>query len=187
MSQYGSSRNECKHCWAVFWDHEKPNKEFKRIYPKYKFCCKQGKIQLPKYKKAPEPLHTLLYPEGCEQSSAFLENIRAYNSMFPVTSMGAKVDKKITNKSVPYICRINGENYHWIGSLLPANSEQAHFIQLYFHNTSNEVQNRIKAVNQRQVNGNLNPKIVESLIQMFDEHNELVKIFTVARDKYASG
>ncbi|GKF31160.1 hypothetical protein Tco_0100958, partial [Tanacetum coccineum] len=50
----------------------------------------------------------------------FLENIRAYNQMFSMTSLGANVDESINNGRGPYVFKISGQLYHWIGSLCPA-------------------------------------------------------------------
>ena len=69
-------------------------------------------------------------------------------------------------------------------SLLPANNESPKFAQLYIYDTYNEVQNRLKAFDCDGKNVKLDSKIVEGLIKMFDESNELVKLFRMARDKF---
>nr|GEW10743.1 helitron helicase-like domain-containing protein [Tanacetum cinerariifolium] len=47
----------------------------------------------------------------------FLENIKAYNHMFSMTSLGAQIDESINNGRGPYVFKISGQLYHWIGSL----------------------------------------------------------------------
>jgi hypothetical protein len=70
---------------------------------------------------------------------------------------------------------------------MPIDGKHAHFIQRYFHDTANKVQNRIQAVNQRQLNMKIRVDITQELISMLDANNELVKVFKMARDKYTSG
>ncbi|GJZ56536.1 hypothetical protein Tco_0611729, partial [Tanacetum coccineum] len=52
--------------------------------------------------------------------SKFKEQIRVYNNMFCFTSFGAKIDHSINTGRASYTFRINSQNYHQIGSLLPA-------------------------------------------------------------------
>ena len=51
-----------------------------------------------------------------------MENIRAYNMMFAMTSFGAKVDDSINNGSGPYVFKVEGQISHWMGSLFPPKS-----------------------------------------------------------------
>jgi hypothetical protein len=69
----------------VFWEKEKIKGRSKRLYPNFKLYCKQGKVQLPIRKNPPQPLNTLLTKVMDEESKTFLENIRAYNSIFSKT------------------------------------------------------------------------------------------------------
>jgi len=50
--------------------------------------------------------------------STFLDNSRMYNSMLSFTSMGGAINHSIMDGHIPYYFRINGNNYHRIGSLL---------------------------------------------------------------------
>ncbi|XP_048432531.1 uncharacterized protein LOC103927733 [Pyrus x bretschneideri] len=104
--------------------------------------------------------------------------------MFSFTSMGAKVDHSINDGSSPYIFKISGQVCHLMGSLLPMDNESPKFAQLYVYDTYNEVQNRLKALGSQENNGRLDTKIVQELIKMFDQSNELVKLFRIARDKF---
>ena len=65
--------------------------------------------------------------------------------MFAMTSMGGKIDHRINNGRGPYIFRLNSQNHHRIGTLLPADGVNPSFAQLYFYDTDNEVPNRINA------------------------------------------
>lgn len=66
--------------------------------------------------------------------------------MFCFTSMGGKIDRSLNVGTAPPIFRINGQNFHRIGSLLPLDGEQPKFAQLYIHDTQHEIENRINSV-----------------------------------------
>ena len=67
------------------------------------------------------------------RSKSFLDNIRRYNSMFAFTSMGANVDHSVNNGRAPYCFRIQGQNYHLLGDLLPKDGDTPKFSQLYIY------------------------------------------------------
>lgn len=91
--------------------------------------------------------------------------------------MGANVDDSVNDKP--------GQNHHKIGSLMPTPGQTAKFAQLYIYDTENEVSNRIKAISKKGTSGNnLDPKIIEGLMKMFDEHNKLTEVFRMARDRF---
>jgi hypothetical protein len=47
-----------------------------------------------------------------------------YNSVLAFTSLGAKVDESVTGGPGQYSFRIQGELYHKIGSLCPAEGQR---------------------------------------------------------------
>ena len=98
--------------------------------------------------------------------------------------MGGKVDNRVNDGRSPYIFRLNGQTHHRIGTLLPNNGEDPQFAQLYFYDTENEVQHRMNVFSSGTVNKDLDPSIVDALVQMFDETNNLVKIFRMSRDRF---
>ena len=104
--------------------------------------------------------------------------------MFTMTSMGGKVDNRINDGRGPYIFKLNGQNHHRIGTLLPNDGQDPQFAQLYFYDTENEVQHRMNNFSGGQINSDLDPSIVNALVQMFDESNSLVKIFRMSRDRF---
>ncbi|PIA58337.1 hypothetical protein AQUCO_00500336v1 [Aquilegia coerulea] len=92
--------------------------------------------------------------KGGTLSAKFRENIRRYNSMFALTSMGGKFYKRVNNGKKPYIFKLYGQTYHKIGSLLPnvGNSSdppllniraRPRFVQLYIYDTEHEAQNQM--------------------------------------------
>ncbi|GJT01529.1 kinase RLK-Pelle-LRR-XI-1 family protein, partial [Tanacetum coccineum] len=108
---------------------------------------------------------------------------RAYNQMFSMTSLGANVDNSINNGKGPYVFRISGQLYHWIGSMCPDEGVAPRFLQLYIYDTANEVKNRMAHFGGEHESG-LKKEIVEGLIEFLDNHNALVQLFRTARDKY---
>jgi hypothetical protein len=111
--------------------------------------------------------------------------IRSCNAIFAMTSMSEKVDHKINDRRGPYIFKLNGQNHHRIGTLLPADGLSPNFAQLYFDDTENEVSNRINALNQSD--NSHDSSIVDALVRMLDELNLLVKNICMARDHFSGG
>ncbi|GKB53725.1 hypothetical protein Tco_0904478 [Tanacetum coccineum] len=122
----------------------------------FSLCCQQGKVLLPRFKDTPEPLKRLLdYTQP--STSTFRDLIRVYNGMFCFTSFRARIDHSINKGMGLYTFRINGQNYHRIGSLLPTAGTQP---------------------SEEGVDG----IIVGSLIRMLDANSAIAKAFRIARD-----
>ncbi|XP_072064478.1 uncharacterized protein [Arachis hypogaea] len=98
--------------------------------------------------------------------------------------MGGKIDHEINKYGGPYTFRINGQNYHFLGSLVPLDGRKAKFAQLYIHDTPNEISNILGMFNNDDGSSPLEEEVVRDLIRMFDEHNVLVQSFRMARDKH---
>ncbi|KAL6550413.1 hypothetical protein OROMI_020901 [Orobanche minor] len=137
----------CEYCGAYMWYEERSEKSKNPLYQKFSQCCSKGKIQLPLLKEPPSLLRNLL--NGVDpRSTNYINNIRAYNMTFSFTSMGGKVDTSVNKGSGPYVFKIQGANYHRIGTLLPQSGSYPKFSQLYIYDTDNEVTNRINALSQ---------------------------------------
>ena len=142
-------------------------------------------MKLPPLKKPPSYLEQLLRYEERGQSSNYRQNIRTYNSMFAFTSMGGRIDHEINRQGGgPYVFRLNGQNYHKIGTLLPKEGNNPKFAQLYIYDTENEVKNRMRASTSKGNNQELDENIMSKLLEMLDENNVLVKTFRMARDRF---
>lgn len=111
----------------------------------YSLCCGNGKVQLPNQPQPPRLLFNL-YRNKHPKSKNFFTNIRAYNMMFSFTSMGGKIDSSINRGRGPYVFRLQGQNCHTIGSLLPTLGSIPRFSQLYIYDTDNGVSNRKNAI-----------------------------------------
>ncbi|GKB35535.1 hypothetical protein Tco_0880477 [Tanacetum coccineum] len=166
----------CRHCGAMFWECEKLSRSGFGGVPIYNKCCNGGQVVLRPPPEYPEYLKALY------ANTHFMENIRAYNQMFSMASLGANIDNSINNGRGPYVFRISGQIYHWIGSMCPPEGNAPRFLQLYIYDTTNEVNNRMSHFVGEHDSG-LKREIVEGLIELLDNHNALVQLFRTARNK----
>lgn len=138
---------------------------------------------LPPYKPPPEPLLGLLTGQDSMLSHHFFDNIRRYNSMFAMTSMGVNIINSINDGRGPYVFKISGQLCHRIGSLIPSNGRRPEYCQLYIFDTENEVKNRMAVASHGNVTFKPNEDVVAALVTMFDSHNPIVQVFRTARDR----
>ncbi|TVT97398.1 hypothetical protein EJB05_57351, partial [Eragrostis curvula] len=134
----------------------------------------------------PEPLYSLLIGANPSLSNHFFENIRYYNSMFAFISMGVKVMDSINDGRGPHIFKISGQLCHRIGSLLPQAAKRPEYAQLYIFDTQNEIRYRMQVATYENSTFQPNQEIVSGLIEMLNEHNPIVKLFRMARDRLSS-
>ncbi|CAI9273120.1 unnamed protein product [Lactuca saligna] len=78
----------CQFCGAYFWYVERVLKLSTLGHLRYNHCCRDGGVVLP-YPSRVAPEFVGLY-----QNARFLKDIRAYNSMFSMTSFGSNVDEE---------------------------------------------------------------------------------------------
>ncbi|KAL8465398.1 hypothetical protein ACS0TY_034778 [Phlomoides rotata] len=103
--------------------------------------------------------------------------------------MGGKIGRSINNGGAPFVFRLNGANYHQIGSMLPQQKEHPRFSQLYIYDTENEVPNIINALSGKDKDDSkkLDQEIVEELRVMVDEFNHFAIKFRHARERIETG
>ncbi|GKB83788.1 DNA helicase, partial [Tanacetum coccineum] len=176
----GDCDQQCHHCGCLFWYGERirNNNYARRV--EYHLCCGGGKIYM---RPTPDPP---IFIQQLLTNTHFMEHIRAYNQMFAMTSFGAKVDDSVNSGKGPYVFKVSGQIYHWIGSLCPEEGQHPRFLQLYIYDTHDEVSNRMRNFAGREEDM-LNPDIVQGLIRVLDEHNGLVRLFRTARDRCNAG
>lgn len=187
MSEYatlGPPNVKCTKCEAWMWKEERTNKSVTRGSPVFSLCCANGQIRLPKEK--PTPSYIWQLHNDKLHSQRFKDGIRMYNTLFAFTSTGGKVDHSINCGGSPYVYRLNGQNHHLFGSLIPEKGDDPKFCQLYIYDTENEIANRLRWVNVAD-GDKVDIEIVEGLSQMLNETNELVKEFRSARDRFEAG
>ncbi|PWA92861.1 K-box region and MADS-box transcription factor family protein [Artemisia annua] len=173
---YKSCDCVCRYCHARFWYEERLSHSTRRSGPLYNRCCHGGRVRLFIPHDYPTCIKLLF------SDNHFMKNIRAYNQMFAMTSLGASIDDSVNVGRGPYIFKVSGQIYHRIGRLCPEDDADPRFLQLYIYDTNREVDNRLNHFRDGG-NTNLRRDIVEGLIHMLDEHNALVQLFRTARDK----
>ncbi|GJY65728.1 hypothetical protein Tco_0467966 [Tanacetum coccineum] len=110
---------QCSKYDATMWYAERTDKAKRVAHQTLSMCCLEGKLRLPQFNYTPPPLKRLLdYTDPI--TSKFRELIWVYKSMICFTSFGAKIDHSINSGKAPYTFGINGQKYHRMGYLLPA-------------------------------------------------------------------
>jgi hypothetical protein len=116
-------------------------------------------------------------------SKEFKTNIRQYNAAFAFTSLGVKVDHRVTHSSGPYSFRIQGDLHHLSGALLPSAGAPPAYAQLYIHDPLAQLNLR------KGRNANLNSVIMTQLQAMVHETHPYVRLykqaFEIMREKPA--
>ncbi|XP_047048904.1 uncharacterized protein LOC124653890 [Lolium rigidum] len=187
VSYHGAPDYRCQFCGAVFWYPErcKIESSVRQRRVLYSLCCRGGKVWVPPFASPPPFLADLLRFDGDSRRKPFIEKIRQYNSLFAFTSMGADIDKHVNDSGGPPVFKISGQVHHRIGSLLPAKGASPKFVELYIHETQNEVTIGIKAVMPEAdpTEVDIDVDIVGGLQSMLDVCSPLVKKFRDARDR----
>ncbi|KAJ6987449.1 hypothetical protein NC653_020644 [Populus alba x Populus x berolinensis] len=180
---FGDKTYKCNHCNALFWLQERLARSAK-TNPCFTLCCNNGKVVLPAPQETPNYLDNLLNPNNGSSSKKFRREIRAYNSMFAFTSMGAVVDHSVNSRPGSYVFKVNGYCHHLMGSLLPMDNRGLKFAQLYIFDTDNEVSNRLQPFCNENFQSSLDSQIVVGLINMLDSSNQLVRLFRHAGQRF---
>nr|GEU77111.1 DNA helicase [Tanacetum cinerariifolium] len=153
-SDLGDCDCRCRYCRVSFWYVERLKGHSHNWTPEYNLCYGGGRIQMQRPREPPKYIKSLF------ENKHFMENIRAYNQMFAMTSFEAKVDESINVGRGSYVFKVSGQIYHWIGSLCPPAGERPRFLQLYIYDTDKEVHNRMDHFGGID-NSQLEPGIVE--------------------------
>ena len=108
----GTLSVECSNCGALKFSMETES-----------LCCSKGNVQLDAFPQPPVFLQHLY--EGVDSNGKhFKTNIRKYNCAFQMTSFGCS---EITMAGFNPSFRIQGQVYHLIGSIVPAEGESPKF------------------------------------------------------------
>ena len=111
----------CQYCGAVFWFGERL-KSSTNLRIRYSKCSGEGKVRLQRERDPPDSIKQLF------KDTHFMENIRAYNQMFSMTSFGADIDDTVNNGRGPYVFKVSGEIHHQIGALCPPDNARPKFL-----------------------------------------------------------
>ncbi|CAN0904886.1 ATP-dependent DNA helicase PIF1 [Linum grandiflorum] len=151
----------CPRCGACFWPDEALKCARIKENPTFSLCCQLGDVDIAFLPQTPALLERLLNVNGDALSKHYRTNIRSYNAAFSWTSFGAKFDPRLLNSCGPYSLVLNGENYHYMGSLLPPEGQPPRYTQ----------------------SRNLDPTLMSNLKDMIDTHNVLAQNFRRVRDE----
>ncbi|PWA95981.1 hypothetical protein CTI12_AA044400 [Artemisia annua] len=173
---FGPCDRVCLNCGARFWLEEKIVGRSTSSAPCYNRCCLGGSLKLRSRQQYSDYIHNLF------SSGHFMDNIRAYNQMFAMTSLGANIDESINSGRGPYVFKVSGQIYHRIGGLCPPLGKDPRFLQLYIYDTQHEATNRLANFSSSGRN-TLDAEVVQGLIHFLDGNNALVQLFRTARDK----
>ena len=133
---------------------------------KFGICCLDGEIEIPLLPQPPNEIQKLL-DENDDKSQFFKNNIRAFNSALAMSSLGAK--QQHLPKGGPSIFKIQCTVSHLIGSLLPINENEASkFVQIYIYDNENEIDNRLKALND------LDNNVGRSILHIAKCHKKII-------------
>ena len=92
-------------------------------------CCKSGKVKdVPLIPPPPDEMKDLFTNEDT-RSRQFLANARKYNQAFHMTSI--KTNWVVEPGFMPTV-KIQGQMSHMLGPLVPADGDEAKFLQIYF-------------------------------------------------------
>ncbi|KAJ0760860.1 putative DNA helicase [Helianthus annuus] len=169
----GNCEYVCEYCGALFWFAERLLSTPRNQMPKYNVCCQGGAIRLPFPLEPPAAIKELF------TDARFMENIRAYNNMFSMTSFGADIDDTVNDGRGPYVFKVSGQLSHWLGSLCPPDNEKPRFLQMYIYDTENEVSNRLRFFS---ATSQLSSDIVATISQTLASCNGYVRLFKSAID-----
>ncbi|XP_027155821.1 uncharacterized protein LOC113759209 [Coffea eugenioides] len=142
---------DCKYCGAKKFYSETAN-----------FCCSDGEVLLHE-NKLPDILIELFTGQS-EEAIHFRTYVRTYNSMFAFTSFGIHYDKFLCKRTNGiYTFKMQGQTYHCINELI-LHRGSGMYLQLYFHDTEHEIQNRL-ATSQK-----VPESIIVKLIEVMKEN-----------------
>ncbi|PKK65714.1 hypothetical protein RhiirC2_808469 [Rhizophagus irregularis] len=126
-------------------------------------------------------LYNLLTSNDPNTDKPYVDNIRAYNSIFAFTSLGANIDEDLANaKEGVYTFQIQGALYHRIGGLMPKENYPPAFAQIYFYDSN--MDNQLKR--RQEIFPNLNSDMLSVLqTELYDIENPFVHNFITAGEQ----
>ncbi|PWA73313.1 hypothetical protein CTI12_AA260590 [Artemisia annua] len=187
---HGNPIFKCGDCNALLWHSESMVGSTHVGNGSYSHCCGRGKVMLTNEIVNPPPLLLDLISGNNPKSNSFIDNIRRYNAMFAFTSIGAKQDNTVNQGYGPYCYRIQGENYHQMGTLLPKRGKPPVFAQLYIYDKASEIQNRMNCFSNDATTTSgtsvLDHELTVELRDMLDSINPLVAQFRMVGEQFVS-
>ncbi|XP_043461172.1 uncharacterized protein LOC122497870 [Leptopilina heterotoma] len=156
----GEMNKICNYCQSLKWADEAKG-----------LCCSSGKIVITSLPEPPEPLRSLLNGD-LPHSLMFLQQLRAFNSAFQMTSFGAS---EVYESGFRPTCRIQGQVYHRMGSLLASSGQSASYLQIYFISDAQE-----QATRRVSIFNTLDSNLILLIQDLLHEHHTYIRSFKSA-------
>jgi hypothetical protein len=165
---------QCPECAAFHWKGDMWGSSTTRT-ARFGSCCNEGDKILTRIMDPPEPLYRLLTSAAAE-AIQFRDNIRRYNAAFAFTSLGVKMDDRLTGNGFrPF--QIHGETYHQIGTLDPEPGNRPVYAQHYLYDGDEATEYRFAR----------NPDLDRNILSALRTHNPFPKIFQFAYEVLQTG
>jgi hypothetical protein len=173
----------CAHCRSLNFHGEALLSSTADSY-KFNICCERGKITFPQLKSM-DPIMRYLYTSNDAKAQAYRDNIHQLNNSLTLASTKLHRQKYGHFEQCSY--RIQGKILHYIGPMYPQDNDQSYkFLQLYIHDPSHEIQNRLEFHQNLQ-----NNQTIASLIELLQNHlrnvNPYIQHLQQAMDKLKRG
>ncbi|RIB19665.1 hypothetical protein C2G38_1964869 [Gigaspora rosea] len=162
---------EFHHCGALHF----PSEQTARDLDQFTSCCHKGAVVLLPLLPFPEELK-LLFLRKHPLSQTFYQNIRNYNSAVAFVSVVSNI-QSIPGRG-PYMYKISGQIYHFLGPAQPNTGDIPTFGQLYFLNTADAHEHR----SNNPINIRLNPILLLLLDSLLRQINPYAQAFKMMRE-----
>ena len=110
------------------------------------------------------------------KSKNFFENIRAYNGSLATASISSNL--QVFNRPGPYVYKVCGQIYHYIGPVQPREGELPIFNQLYFLDTAEAMNSRSQNIVQKKLDFGL----LSDLENLLREVNPFVGAYRMMKE-----
>lgn len=162
QTNVGAMNVICPHCSAAKFGSERPG-----------FCCNNGNVQLQPFPPWPQFLKDITEIRS-PLSRHFIQNIRAYNSAFQMTSFVSQ-ERQQSGWSPTF--SVHGQIFHRIGSMYPSLGSNTQFLQIYFiDNIQNQLERRMSFFS------GLRKEVVESIHSFLEQNNKYVQQFLTTHE-----
>ncbi|KAG9319383.1 hypothetical protein KVV02_002733 [Mortierella alpina] len=165
---------QCPRCSAFVFSQERQGGS--KAEPLYSICCQQGKVHLP------DIIPDSRLAEIVKTDKGFLPKIRKYNSSMSFASMNAKYDQTLASaRDGVYSLKLEGKVTHYIGSLLPTDTEEPKCAQIYIYDPENQA-----ACRQERFE-DLDTSTLRRIQAVLDEVNPLCTKYKSLREREQGG
>lgn len=148
----------CEHCNALRWREERTS-----------FCCQNGKVSIPLPPAPPDEIKK--YFDLTKSGKLFLPHSRLYNNALALASIGCN---EHTQQGFNPTFTIQGKLYHRLGSLLPPAGNNPKFAQIFFHDSTTELTDRLS------LSDSLNADVIKDFQDCLHTSNSYVQSFKSA-------